>query len=179
MSSEPTEVVHPARVEALSKKVDAIRTDFETELEELQAENEALRKKVARLEEKMETIGADEIEPNTPDKRALRIRQWLYKEANNDKGGKASLDVNAARGVVGNLQRTQIYEAMRRAADGNGGAKSGSSKLSAKRGFEYEKFPANADRNTRVRLDLEEAQNDVLQNMVETNQDDLTAEGGR
>jgi predicted phage gp36 major capsid-like protein len=178
MSSNKQVAVDPARVEALSRKVESIREELESEVENLREENRDLRQRVNQLEGKLETIGADEIEPDTPDKRALKIRKWLYEQANNDAGGKASLDANAARGVIGNLQRTQLYEAMRRAADGNDGAQSGSSDLSSQRGFSYEKFNANADRNTRIRLNLEEAQHDVIQNMIDTN-GDLTAEGGR
>lgn len=174
MSSGTEEFVNPARVDALSRRINAIEEDFQEEIAELRTENRDLRTKVEKMEKKMEMIGADEIEPSTPDKRALKIREWLYREANKSEHGKASLDKNSAKGVIGNLQRTQIYEAMRRAADGNSGAKNGSSKLSAKRGFEFEKFGANDDRNTRVTLSLEKAQEDITSRMM-----DVTANEGR
>lgn len=142
------------RVDALARKVDHIKTELGEEIAALESENEQLRQRVAALEDELEAIGADEVDASTPDSRALKLRQWLYQEANQADDETATADVNTVRGVLGGCHRTQRYEAMRRAAGGDELAESGSSALSAVPGVAFQQFDANDDRNTRVVMDL-------------------------
>lgn len=159
--------INPARFEALVRGLSEMRD----ELAEVEDELAAANKRIQKLEEMLEFVGVDSIEPNTPDKRALAIRQWLWKEANNSKHGKASMDKDKAAGLLGNIARAQRYEAMRRAAGGNQQAEQGSSSLSDEPGFHFEKFGHDDDRSTRVRLNVEEAQRKYDSNLIGTEGD--------
>lgn len=129
-----------------------------------------LEEQQAELKQKLEHIsGTDGVELSAPDERAVKIRSWLYDEATSSPDGTAAMDKNIAKGVVGG-RRSQRYEAMRRAADGDDGAMNGSSSLSAAPGVEFEKYGKNDERNTRVVFDLEAAE-DV------TSKSDLTRGG--
>lgn len=154
MSSEMDQAVHPARVEALARKVDVLREEFETEIDRLTEENAELKKRLHTVDKKLAAIGADGLQPNSPDKRALVVRKWLYEQANLSPKDRAMMDKDVARGVLPGTSREQRYEAMRRAAGGDELARSGSSGLSPVQGIEFQKFD-DPDRLSRVTIDLE------------------------
>lgn len=133
-------------------------------------DNLDIKKRINNIEDKLSAIGADGIKPNSPDKRALVVRKWLYEQANESKNGKASMNKNVAKGVLGNITREQRYEAMRRAAGGNQLARSGSSGLSPVQGIEFQKFD-DPDRLTRVVIDLEDVTNKLGRQILTTDQD--------
>lgn len=169
--SQTEEIVHPARVDALSRKVETIRSDLMDEIEELQEENRDLRQRVSDLENKLEIIGADGMDPNTPDKRALQIRAKLYELANKGTKPTAAMDHNDVNVELPGLSREQRYEAMRRAAGGNDLAHKGQSSLSPVQGIQWE---ARDGRNNRVTLDLELAEERLGRRMIRTEEGDDT-----
>lgn len=147
----------PQRVEALSRKLNWLRDAFEDYQAETDREIAELKQQVAEQDQLISSLGLDGMEANTPDKRALKIRKWLYQAANESESGKAAADKDTVRGILPNCHREQIYEAMRRAADGNENTRSGSSSLSAIQGIEYESFEGT--RKNRVTINLEDLTN--------------------
>lgn len=163
-NADTTAQVHPARVEALSRKLETLRDELEEEREERQR----LEDRVDQLEATIETTGIDEVEPTTPDKRALIIRKHLWQIANNGEDGTGAIDKDDVKTLMPGLARTQRYEAMKRAAGGNELADSGSSDLSPLQGCDYEAFGPNDDRNTRVTIELERAKAEFGRELIDT-----------
>jgi regulator of replication initiation timing len=149
-------------VEALSRKLNRL----DDCVYELQMENKELRSELSNLREKLSVIGVDEIPADTHDKRALRVRVWLYEQANDSHDGKVAMTKHVARGVLGNIPLEDRYEAMRRAVDGTHGATKGESSLSPIQGIEFEQF--DGDRSSRVRIDLEALVQQFGRNIIQT-----------
>lgn len=161
------DAVHPERVEALSRKL----THLAERVDELEAENASLRSELHSLTDKLAFIGVDDIPADSHDKRALRVRVWLYQEANDSPDGKVAMTKHVARGVLGNIPLEDRYEAMRRAANGNQGAQKGKSKLSPVQGIEFQQFD-DPDRSSRVRIDLETMVERFGRNIIQTQEGD-------
>lgn len=99
---------------------------------------EELEATVSDHADRFEMFVVEEGSQGTPDQRAMHLRQILLNQANRNDSSIAKLNRDqAASALGGDLHRSSVIDAMRRAANGNAADISGSSDLQPIGGIEF------------------------------------------
>lgn len=155
-----------ARLDAMSRRFDSLKEAVfgEVEMPELDGEKDIhsrvseaeqdvghLRRDVVDLEEMWDTIGGGRASDQSPDERAKRVRQKLYRKARSN-DGMSRMTRDEVNGLLGGeLHRESILDAMKRAAEGDAGDINGSSSLEPIEGVSM--VTGNGGRQSRVEID--------------------------